>query len=260
MNKILQLTLLLTILVSCKAELQRENDFGIKGDFKKLIIINYRTKKDSLGKSIKDTISIVNYKVNKRGKVKKSVTQLFSHNKIIDTVTSKYLYNSIGQTIKEITDTKSNKTNFEINYYYKNELLDVIKMRDTLEGFILELTENYSYDANDKLKLRESNQLAYNQIKKDTFSFQKVIFKYDKNEFQIESDWNELFSDFPNLKEYYKNDSLGLLQETISFNKLTKKTDTIIYIYKYDINNNWINSKSFKNNTLDQITDRVIEY
>jgi len=259
-KKLLQIILIIG-LISCSSEKQIENEFDINGDFSKLNVIRYRISKDSLKNSFNDTISVVFNEIGKNGKVNKIITKTYMRNKPIETITSNFSYNSKRQILKELTDMESDKNKFEINYFYENDLLHFVAMKDSLEDFTFEINEKYNYDSNGKLKFRESFQLSYDFINKDTLSLQKVKFTYDNNEKQIKADWSEKYGEYPNMIEDFTNDSLGNVIKTISYDKLTKILDTTFYKYEYeyDIKKNWIERKTFKNDTLFQITKRIIE-
>ena len=93
----------------------------------------------------------------------------------------------------------------------------------------------------------------------DTTYSQIAEFKYDKNGHLISSDWENSPNDYNKMYTFI-NDKQGYRTKEISIDKLSKSTDTTYFEYEFDRNDNWIKTKSLRNNKLVEITNRIIEY
>jgi len=165
-----------------------------------------------------------------------------------------------GQLIKEKGEIKNEASGFEIDYIYKDDKLSEWKSLSEFDDFIIDMNEKYYYSTENKLTKRNYQYFSLDINNKDTISQQIAVFLYDSNEVQIESDWSDAFDDYSNFKEYYFYNDSELLVKKNKYHKISKEIDSFIFKYKYDNNNNWIERKSFENDTLKRITERKIEY
>lgn len=257
MKKILQIIIFVTIIISCKTTTEKYK-IDIKGDFDKVTTIKLRITKDSLGVEKRDTLTTFQTFYDNK-KVKKTKIKVYINNEVSQEIETVYKYNFIGNLKKEVTTTKNDSTEFEVNYLYENNILSGLNSISELEDFKIVLNEKYTYDSNDKLIKTKSEQLMFNSEEKDTISFQINVFSYDSNENLIESDCSDKYKDYSNFKEYHFYDENDLLIKTININKKTKEKDSTIFKYKYDSLNNWIYRESWKKDSMIQIAERIIE-
>lgn len=246
-------------LFSCQTESQKIFDVDIKGDFKKLTTIKLRIKKDSLGNEFKDTIFVIYSYFDKKKRTDKMITKFYIRNQVTQIMKTKFKYNYKGQIRKEVAQMDKDSTEFEVNYFYKDNKVSEIKSVNKYVDNTVGLNEKYTYSPNGKITERNFKQYTLDLTDNDTTSLDIVKFKYDNNEKQIESDWSNKFSDYSNFKEYYSYNENDLLIKTIKYDKLTGEKDSTMYRYKYDSLNNWIYRESIKNDLIIQITKRIIE-
>jgi len=178
---------------------------------------------------------------------------------VIETTISDMIYNSSNQIKKELVRTLKESIHFEANYIYIDSLLDKIISTFSVDSILYEHVEKYEYNEGGKLCIRLSTMLNYDMVTNDTLSLNTATFLYDKNEFQISSEWRGLFDDSENMNEFYTNDSLGLLIKEVTIDNHTLKSDTTTYSYEFDNKGNWIVRKALKENKLIKITERIIE-
>ncbi len=256
-KRFLLLILLLLILLSCNSTKYEKNELGINGKVKKVTEITYREIKDTTGKLSNDTLSVVITFLNDNGKLKKSKTDIYISNVLAQTIDSRFIYNSKQQRIKEMATTLDS-IEFEVEYEYKNNLLDRTLYKDTLDNIYNEYFELYFYDSFGKLKQRDYHSFSIDLEENDTITNLKAKFKYDNNEFLIESEWMSLDSIY-NKKELYFKDKTGLLEKQFNYNNIGILIDSAFFKYEYDKNNNWIKRMEFKNDSLIKIKERIIE-
>jgi len=179
--------------------------------------------------------------------------------KYINNVTYIYFYDSDGK----------------LKYYNTHEK-DSIKKEDILylsDGKPIS-KKQYEYDDNGKLVRYRSYYIPENNLQED------VIYKYDDIGNLLEI-FLPLDFQIPNRRITYKYDDRGYLYEyaysnydadykfTYSYNDHGNLTEELCYkneildnrtIYKYDLNDNWIEKTVYEEDNLMKVTKRKIEY
>jgi len=258
MKKIYLILIISLSTISCTLFYSKTNDLNINGKVKKLTKLKLNVLKDSLNNIYYDTLSIEVTHLNRKGKLKKRISKLFFKGDLRTTGIADFEYNDKGQLTIENYYSKEDSMTFRVYYHYKDTLISKIQSLSFLETEKIEYIENYYYRSNNNIDFREMRNLGIDTISKDTIYSQLAIFKHDINGYLIESDWTNLNNDF-NKKEIFTNDNKGFMKKEISINRLTNKIDTTRFEYELDNNDNWIIAKSFKNDSLIQITKRIIE-
>ena len=161
---------------------------------------------------------------------------------------------------KDVTRiTNDEEMNSETQYEYENNLLAKTHFESISEDWSYCASEQYTYDSEDNLILSKTTILLIDTKTKDTIEKSIQTDKYNENEHIRYS--NIFDSNNPNkdkaVEYFYQGDQLIKLKE---YNYKSKLTNTMRFEYKLDEMNNWIEQKTFNNDTLSFITTREIEY
>jgi len=109
------------------------------------------------------------------------------------------------------------------------------------------------------LSYSEERNISIDSKTKDTVSFQRYFYKYDKKGALVELKWTDSENKLTNSYEKFENDKNGLRLKDKSYNLKDELLDSTVYKYKFDDRNNWIKKEGFKNKELFDVTERIIE-
>ncbi len=238
--------ILLLLLFSCNY--QYIDKPGLKGKVKK-----YTEYKMNIENNIvKDTFSTMTSIYNRKGQIVDQIIKL-KNGEIFD---QDFEYDNKENLIKEISYYDKNK--IVVNYEYKDTLLTRAYSNSKADSIHTILNEIYYYSDKNKLDWRNYSQIIISD--NDTSSYKNKYY-YDKNEKLIKSitHWKSIY-DSTFIKTKFEYNKFGLYSKSYSFNKNDSLTTTDEYNYEYDNNGSWIKKEIFRNDTLEYIYTRKIDY
>jgi len=237
---------LLLFLLSCNYQFIDKP--GLKGKVKKFT--EYKMSIEN--NVVKDTFSIMTTTYNRKGQIVDQIIEL----KNGETFNQDFEYDKKENLIKEISYYDDNK--IVVNYEYKDTLLIRAYSISEADSIYTKMDEIYYYNDKNKLDSRHYSQILVSD--NDTSTYNNKYF-YDKNEklneyiTQYKSISNSIFS-----KTKFDYNKFGLYSKTYSYNNNDKLTTTDEYKYEYDNNGSWVKKEIIRNDILEYIYTRKIDY
>ena len=259
------ITILMTlIIVSCSNWSNHENE---------RIITKIRISKD-----LTDTISVIKEKFSNTEKIISYEIILYKENQPShsELTTSEYnfkgnlikqlvvdSYDSIGivvdyiyenDTLKRKIYNSKKENEFSTFFKYKNGKLIEIENSDSLYNSYLLSKETFKYTDNNSISEKQDLYVSINKSSNDTLSFEKTIYKFDKNELLKEMlKLNSANSIIKKENYLYEN---NLLKTKILFDHKGIIKDSIHYKYEFNDNKIWIKRNTYIDNVLVETTIR----
>lgn len=237
---------LLLFLLSCNYQFIDKP--GLKGKVKK-----FTEYKMSIENNIvKDTFSITTTTYNRKGQIVDQIIEL----KNGETFNQDFEYDKKENLIKEISYYDNNK--IVVNYEYKDTLLIRAYSISEADSIYTKMDEIYYYNDKNKLDSRHYSQILISD--NDTSTYNNKYF-YDNNEklneytTQYKSISDSIFS-----KTKFEYNKFGLYSKTYSYDNNDKLTTIDEYKYEYDKNGSWVKKEIIRNDTLEYIYTRKIDY
>jgi hypothetical protein len=171
----------------------------------------------------------------------------------------KYDYDRFDNLLKERVKMSFNNSTFNVDYVYKNNILQKTTSKSISDSLEFKHVEFYQYDSQKQLIESSLSQLFIDQGNGDTLRNSKQITLYDKNRRPMKSTikFHNRTDKNSTTKYYYKGDELDRIEEFDGNELLISKES---FKYKKDKFENWIERKLFKNDTLNSIIIRKIVY
>jgi hypothetical protein len=249
----------LIFLIGCSGGCNPElNQYGLFGEVKSVKEIRIRVEKLNDGLEKLDTILISVKKYDDNGFLVRDSIKM-NDNYFI----GKHFYNSDGLLIKEVGKMNIQQNETTVDYFYSGKKIIKTKgyTKEHKGDFDIEYfqIEDYIYKDDELIECVQNSYLV-NSKNKDTTITSGYTSKFDENQLVIELDCNIIDSLFPEYKYQYFRNSDGLIIKEKSTNKIDNTEKTFVYKYDYDEQGNWIGKSKFENDTIIELTKRIIEY
>lgn len=174
---------------------------------------------------------------------------------------------------KDVYKNNENGKPFEMNSYINDTLFHkVITKYDSKHNVIERCTyrENGNLEKEEKYKYNENGDLIEKIITNSDIGFEYIdgklskaplseryTYTYDDKGNQIEE---QLISNKSNARGVYEYDSEGNKIKSTYFDDSGNMLFITIFSYTYDEHKNWIKQVKYKNNKVEYIIERIIEY
>ena len=254
MNRLLILLSSIFLISCCNEPNLLKNGLTKKAD--KITVHYIKVESDSLNNKVQDTISVREKKYNINDQIINLFQQTLFDN---ETLEIEYIYNDLNKIKTEIVKISTDSLPFKVNYNYKDLLLYQSEaiVENSNERF--EQVETYYYRKDGTKEKTISTQIFVDFESTDTIRNSVSKSYFDKNDFikRIET----IHHDKPNLNGIteFRYDC-GTLIKTLEYNYKDSLISTIEYKYEVDKFKNWVRKESIKNDKLNYIQTREIEY
>lgn len=247
MNKLLTLLFSISLIACCNKPKLLNN--GLTKKATKITEYIFDVK-------IKDTLTIIKKKYNNNNQIiSKNQWNLFDNG----TITTEFIYNKNKKIKREIVKLSNDSSSFIVGYFYKGDLHLKTQSETKNKIFHFKHVKEYEYNADNTLKQSSLLQQYINIESNDTITNTLQISNYNKKEIVTESKLFDFIKPEQNRVNKYDYDCRTLMN-IMEFNSKDSLISKMKFKYELDEFENWIKMELFKNDKLNSIRTREIEY
>ena len=228
---------------------------GLTKEVSKVTEYTLKIEEDSLNNPITDTLVVTEKEYNNNNLIIRRVQKSLYDN---ETIKIDYNYDKNHQIIKEIVNLSNENSNFIVNYFYQDSLIERTISEGKNDNFEFKQIGKYQYDDKNILEQTTMEYIFIDPKSQDTVSHKIEMSEFNDEKIETESKFIDLLN--PERNQLTKYDyKCGLLSEEKRFNN-DSLISKIKYKYKFDDFDNWIRRESYEKGKLSFIKIREIEY